>query len=125
MPRFFWPLIILDLLDTIFWLYLLFFVSPLTAENRIRPRIIIVFLVSLGLSLMLNLSFLFYVFHRWSGDYRMPRYIYRQSLRQGILVTIGLLTIAVLSLTQTLSFWTFFLTLAVLVTGEMNWRKSK
>ncbi len=123
MPRFLFPAIILSVFSSVLIGYLLYFTSPFTGElpeiQIIHTRVIL-FLICLFTLITSLLSIFLFIIYRLLGDYVEPRFTYRKSLRQAAILGLGVISIAILLLTQTINLLTLGLTIAVVVSLEFS-----
>lgn len=126
MPRFLIPIIILTIISGTVWVFILNFSSPFEIlENqtlKLNHQPIAFFLVSLLVLSTSLLALSLYFSYRLLGDPLDRRSTIRRGLRQGFLISLGLVTTALLQLAQTLNPLTLILTIAVMIALEATLR---
>lgn len=126
MPRFLIPIIILTIISGTVWFFILNFSSPFEIlENqtlKLNHQPIAFFLVSLLVLSTSLLALSLYFSYRLLGDPLDRRSTIRRGLRQGFLISLGLVTTALLQLAQTLNPLTLILTIAVMIALEATLR---
>lgn len=115
MQRFHLPIILVAILAWFFWLYLLYFISPVELLSgtgfslRMQPASL--FLIILAIATILTSSLIFYFLSAIFLGNPDPRGLMRRSLRRGVLVAAVVVTLGLLRLTQTFNPVTAFLTI--------------
>lgn len=116
MQRFHLPIILVAILAWFFWLYLLYFISPVEilggTEFSLRIQPVSLFLIILAIATTLTSSLIFYFLSAIFLGNPDPRGLMRRSLRRGTFVAVVVMTLGLLRLTQTFNFITAFLTIA-------------
>lgn len=130
MRRFLIPIVIL-IMVSFGGLYFLLnysspFIEPISEQGLIvNNRHIALFLIFLFSTTLFSSTLIFYFFYRLIGDYLEPRLTLRRAFRHGFLGSLGLLTCAVLQLTETLNLLTFILTIAVVFSLEFSFHATR
>ncbi len=126
MKRFLIPIIIFAAISWVILFVLLNFSSPfiLTSNQTTRQpdnQHVTFFLASLFSAVTFTLSLILYIFHRFTGNLiEDGRQTMRRSLRQSFFVSAGIITFAILQLTETLNLLTFILVIAVVIALEFT-----
>lgn len=125
MSRYFIPIILLLLTSIGILAYLYFYTSPYLMEEGkviVDKRRVGTFLVFLFLGSSCVITTFLYLASLLLGDYIQPRLILRKSLRQGLLLSLGLIVALVFYLTNTANILTLGLTTAVVIMLELSFR---
>lgn len=112
------PAVILTLISSTVWLYVLFKVSPYNNEI-VRPEILVLFFISLWMWIAGICTLVLFAFRRWRWEFMPIHEAQLRSIRQGLLIGAAISMLLGLSMTSTLNFLTAALTIIVLIALEL------